>query len=212
MKPHGSLTRARHCKCPPCTAQKTRYTKYWRVAQMRGVKLKVPADPTHRKIHALEAIGYTRRALAAELGVTGSAITNMMSEKFVLARTEVAVEKVYRKLEMKIPEHSPAGRLARKRAKANGWPPPMAYDDIQLGIVAPDSVKVGKIPHNRFDLDEIDYVMQSEDWTWRLSRPEKIEVVRRWMSTGRPQAEICRLTGWHHGRYSPNTNNQEEPS
>lgn len=193
------------CSCGPCRSAQTRYVKQWRLARQRGHQFKVDAAPTHRKIRALNAIGVTNAAIATEAGyASAAAVSNILGEETILARTEVRLEQAYRRLEMTIVPPSRNATRLRNQAKREGWPPPLAYDDIHNNVLADQRPAQLTAPRDRFDPLEVEYVLQYSDWEHarrRLSPLEKIEVVRLWVASGRPEAELCRLTGWREGRY-----------
>lgn len=211
---HGTATMATtgRCSCRPCRDAQTRYVKHWRLARERGHTFMVPSEPTRRKIRALARLGHTFTDVAREAGYAGpAAITNLMTHDVIRAKTEVRLEEAYRRLEMVVPPTTPERAKVQRRAVAEGWLAPLAYDDIQAGIVAETEV-VAAVPHNRFDLDEVETFLQYGDWKRRLSRLEKIEVVRRWTREGRSEASLCRLTGWKEGRYRFTDTTHQEAS
>ena len=197
MSDHGTLTRARYCGCALCVAEQTRYVKRWRRARDLGHDFRVPAGPSQRKIQALHAMGWPIAQIAHRMGRSHQSLTNTLSRDMIKPSTEAAIEEVYRELEMKIPEPSRAVTQARNRARARGWPPPLAWEDIDAGILA----KPEPIPRARLDYDLVEYVMQYHDFAAPMSPREKSEVVRRWVANGRTEHELCQLTGWRQGRY-----------
>lgn len=201
MSDHGTLTRARYCGCEPCVAIQTRYVRYWRRRRSLGHRFTAPIGPTLRKVQALQRLGWTRADIAAEIGRSPQSLTNTLQREVVKADTEAAIEEVFRRLEMKLPPPSRGATRARRRAEAAGWPPPLAWEDIDAGILA--EAEVERWDNDRLDLDLVEYVMQYHDFGARMTPREKTEVVRRWMANGRSERELCQLTGWRPGRYSP---------
>lgn len=201
MSEHGTLTRARSCHCEACTAEQTRYVKFWRLRRARGVKFRVPVGPSLRKVQALQRLGWTRASIAALIGTSPQSLSNTLGRAMIKARTEVAIEDAYRFLEMKVPPDTRESRRARSDAEKAGWPPPLAYDDIHQGILAGGLDVDSVYTHQRFDEDEIEYALQYHDFTRRLSPLEKSEIVRRWKRDGRSERSLCALTGWREGRY-----------
>lgn len=200
---HGSLSMATNygCSCGPCRDAQTRYVKRWRLARARGAKFMVPSAPSVRKLQALARLGHTFSDIAREAGYSGpAAITNLMKRDVIRSATEVRIEEVYRHLEMKIPYMTHHRRLVQQRAIDEGWLPPLAYDDIDLGIVA-EVESTAEVPPGRFDLEVVEDFLQYGTWKRRTSRLEKIEIMRRWLADGRSENELCRLTGWRAGRY-----------
>jgi hypothetical protein len=86
------------------------------------------------------------------------------------------------------------------RARAQHWLPPLAWEDIDAGVLA----EVEREPYtdDRYDEDLVDYVMQYHDFSVRLSPVEKSEIVRRWTRSVGSERSLCQLTGWRPGRYA----------
>ena len=197
---HGTLTAARSCRCDACTAEQTRYVKFWRMRRAQGVRFRVPVEPSLRKVRALQRLGHTRASIAAEVGTSPQSFSNTLGRTMIKATTEIKIEEAFRRLEMVIPADTRESRRTRKEAEAAGWLPPLAYDDIHEGVVAEVPGEKG-YSHDRLDLDLVEDVMQYHDFTVKLSPREKAEVVHRWTTNGRSEASLCRLTGWREGRY-----------
>lgn len=208
MMRHGTATMATtgRCSCRPCRDAQTRYVKRWRLARERGHRFMVPAAPTHRKVKALARLGHTFTDIAREAGYSGpAAITNLMGHDVLRSSTEVRIEEAYRRLEMVVPPTTRERAKIQARAIAEGWLPPLAYDDIQDNVVADQGpAAVSRVPRDRFDEIEIQRMLDG-DWKHRLSPPEKVEALRRWLSWGKSEASLCRLTGWQEGRYRSTT-------
>ena len=197
---HGTLTAARSCHCEACTAEQTRYVKFWRLRRAQGVRFRVPVGPSLRKVQALQRLGHTRASIAAEIGTSPQSLSNTLGREMIKATTEIKIEEAFRRLEMVIPPDTRESRRSRALAEIYGWLPPLAYDDIHEGVVAEVPGEKG-YSHDRLDLDLVEDVMQYHDFTVKLSPREKSEVVRRWVANGRSERSLCALTGWREGRY-----------
>jgi predicted transcriptional regulator len=95
----------------------------------------VDATGTRRRLQALIAIGWTHRALAAELCRSATSLTRSMASGAVTARTARRVSDLYERLWDLQPPHATDDELAafnaaRALAASHSWPPPMAWDDI----------------------------------------------------------------------------------
>lgn len=145
-----------------------------------------------RRLQALMRIGWSMRALAAEVGVYESTLQEALrtadTRQFVRSTLASAVVDAYNRLHLTSPEGRGASR-ARATAAARGYAPPLAWDDIDNDLEPPDGDGV--------HLDEVvvDRILGGE----RLpaTPAEKAEVVRRWLATGRRLADLERLTGWN---------------
>lgn len=199
---HGTLARYQAgCQCLPCRRAKKLYRVEWDRAKAAGIDLLVPAAPTHRKVQALCRLGWSSSDVAKRLGISQQAMARIMKRETIRRATAEKIDAVYRSLEMKIPPETPWTIRNKKHAERMGWPPPLAWEDIEAGILATTELGPRRI-NNRFDLNEIDHVWQSRDWTVPLSPLEKAEILRRWRTTGQSDNALERLTGWVVWRYS----------
>lgn len=178
----------------------------------RGIFRKVSVEPTRRKVQALCALGWSATDVAHTLGITQQSMSKILNRPDQIYRsTALRIDAVYTSWEMSIPPDTPWTRRNRTTALKKGWLPPLAWEDIEAGIIADQGVSRTRIPPDRLDLVEVDTFLQYRDWKRPLSQSEKIEVVRRWLADGRSEASLCRLTGWRQGRYSKPITHQEAP-
>jgi hypothetical protein len=87
---------------------------------------------THRRIRALQAIGWSLRDIAERVGCTGSNIGEVLRHDRVRAKTARAISEVYEDLWNK---PAPEGYRRTKSliaARANGWAPPLAWNDDEI--------------------------------------------------------------------------------
>ena len=199
---HGTLAMATTGRCHEecCQPVAAAYYKRYALLKAQGHRFTVPVDATLRKVQALQRLGHPRARIAAEAGMTPQALSNALAHQIIKARTAARLDAAYRVLEMVVPEENRWTKRARREAEEAGWLPPLAYDDIEQGIVAEVPGEAG-YSHKRLDADLVDYVMQYHDFGVRLSPLEKAEVVRRWTRSVGSEASLCRLTGWREGRY-----------
>lgn len=87
---------------------------------------KVPALGTLRRVQALVAIGWTIAELARRLDIPRLRLDRLDERSHVQAQTARAVDALFRELCM---TPGPSNR-ARRAAERKGWPPPLAWDDI----------------------------------------------------------------------------------
>lgn len=88
-------------------------------------RLRIPNVGTRRRLRALAAIGYSLEHLAKEFGVTVTPVHQWMTRDHVAPETACRVRDVFERLQA-LPGPSNNAAL---RAKAKGWPPPMAWDE-----------------------------------------------------------------------------------
>lgn len=158
-----------------------------------GAEPFVPRIGTTRRIRALMAIGYSHSDLTA-LGIDSRNLVNQQG-RWVTRSTHDHVAALYKDLSRR---PGPTPRAASEAAK-RGYPGPAAWDDIDLDA-EPDVHE--DTDHQADDVDDvaIDRVMAG-DRAVHLSKTERHELARRWAASGRPLAEMERLTGLHAHRY-----------
>jgi hypothetical protein len=98
-----------------------------------------PVDATgaRRRLQALAAAGYSPSVLARRLGLPPTQMTRVMSQRRMTARKVRAIRALYDELWDVPPDQSTkyarAGvTKALRKARACGWPPPLAWDDDQI--------------------------------------------------------------------------------
>jgi hypothetical protein len=116
----------------------------------------VDATGARRRLQALAAIGWSPDLLAAELGRSTSSLRRSMTSPSVTARTARDVAALYERLWNTPPPRHTAGQRAalkaiRDDAATHGWPPPLAWDDIDTDPVTQPATSTP--PPD--DLDEI---------------------------------------------------------
>ena len=126
------------CRCDDCTLFNTEYA-YWRRYQKES--LTVDSEPYRRKLRALHALGWTRPMLAHESGAGAALYQNVMYRRRVHRTTARLIDAQYERLSMRLPAPSTSREradsiLTRRRARAKGWLPPLAWDDIEAGLAA----------------------------------------------------------------------------
>lgn len=98
--------------------------------------LTVDGTGTRRRLQALTVLGWSSHALDAQLGQKRTYVNNLMlREGPILQSTAVKVAALYERLSMTLPPETTRGERvsaskARKHAAAQGWPPPLAWNDI----------------------------------------------------------------------------------
>ncbi|WP_221585583.1 hypothetical protein [Microbacterium sp. G2-8] len=145
----------------------------------------VPALGTRRRLQALVTLGWSPQRIAPRVGLSPTNMTRVMTCDRVSVATHRAVAAAYDELWNIAPPraawhdaaaYSRARRLARERR----WLPPLAWDDPDTDAeppVVPDRVEPtdGDEPV----LDEVAIELACAGEQVRLSKPERLEAVRR---------------------------------
>lgn len=129
---HGTIAgyiahgRTRTPTCDPCRRAKMRYEKARLVTGPR----KVSALGTQRRLQALRALGWSLDDIAVACGYTGGgAFRYLLKSDTVTRATAAKVAAVYEQLALTTPT-SHRAPFCRRHAARQGWPPPLAWDDI----------------------------------------------------------------------------------
>lgn len=151
-----------------------------------------------RRLQALVALGWSMTELGRRLGIKhpGNAILIIKSDRRLTAATARRAAEIFDELCMTLPrEDTRPRRIAairsRNFAKAHGWIPPLALEDLTT-LEAEELQELDDVAIER---------RLSGDRTVRLTKSETVEAVRRWVKTGRSQAELERFTGINAHRY-----------
>lgn len=198
------------CREQCCLVAKAREAKQRRLLVARGHEFQVDCARSRRKVQALAAMGWSAKHVGALLGITQQAMSRILARDTIRATTAERIDRAYDALEMKVPPDDEWTRRTKNRARKEGWQPPLAWDDIDAGILAGGLSAESVYTHQRLDLDEVEYALQYHDFSRRLSPLEKAEIVRRWKRDGRSERSLCQLTGWREGRYRTTTPTTQE--
>lgn len=109
--------------------------------RMYGADTLVDATGTRRRIQGLVALGHTLVALSNELGMSTRYAGKVLIVEKVRPETERAVRDIYERLSMTVPSGWTADRN-RRLAKAKGWAPPLAWDDIDNPAETPQGLGI----------------------------------------------------------------------
>lgn len=104
-----------------------------------GGQAYVDATASRRRLCALGALGWPPRTLAHEIEVSEMTITDIRHERCGKVRlsTHLAIKKLYDRFWNVDPLDYGVNRssvtMTRTRAAREGWPPPAAWDDDEIG-------------------------------------------------------------------------------
>lgn len=194
------------CREDCCRTATRNYHKRLRIEHHRGQRRLISSLGTRRRIEALGALGWTGVQVGAVLGITGEHVRQIRNQSLVTRSLAARVATAYDQLSMQLPpERTRAERhnasRQRNRAKAAGWLPPLAWDDIDDSMDAGYARNAVDVLHRK----AIDEVVVERILSGRpcrtATKAERDEVVARWPRTGRSLAELARLTGWKVERY-----------
>lgn len=182
--------------CTSCGLVERRVRKRNRYRAALGQPASVPALGAVRRIRALRRLGWTVVDIARESGVPEKTLRNPCHRGATVYRTTAeAVATTYERLAMVVPQ---GGYHTRERnyAERKGWPPPLAWDDIDDPTEQPKGRGTGP---RQLDVDEAVVARILAGEKLPANRAEREAVVARWPGT---LAELARRTGWKVERYT----------
>lgn len=164
-----------------------------------GASRRIDPTGTGRRVQALIALGWTYLDIERATGLQDAELRRFAlgHRAYVYSSTHAKVDAAYRRLCMVVPpstnsREKQARTKARNIARRHGWLPPLAWDDIDDPAERPNHRVRDLLP----DDVAIDRVLDG-DFTIRLTRAERLEVVRRWRDSDN---ELERRSGWNVAR------------
>ena len=193
--------------CGPCRLARNHYERFRKYDEQMGRPRLMPTHGLQRRFHALQALGWSGRAIAPVAGYSSDRhLQHALTNQTCLRRTWLAVAGAYELLSMKLPpERTPDERRSvtrvRNYARRQGWPPPLAWDDIDDPNEEPRGVRDGHEDEPDAE-DWLDRILAGERPEPRLIKgPMRVQIVAMWPSTGLSINELERRTGWNPRRY-----------
>lgn len=176
-----------------------------------GAKDPEGTSPARKRLQALVALGWSMSEVGRRLGgafqYPGNAcalFSEIGRSPIMQRRTVDAANALFEELCMTPPpetcqrERISAAR-ARNYARARGWLPPLALDDLTdhpYGVTSTPALSVVE------DVDEIAVLRRmAGDRSVRLNKAEAADLVQRWKASGQPLNECTRITGLKPERY-----------
>lgn len=118
---------------PRCDACRTAWRRYDKRLKAVG-PFTVSTLGSQRRIRALHRLGWSRLDIAQACGYQdGSALKSIMGHPTMSATTAAKVAAAYERMSMR-QGSGPKADWWRRRAEAAGWPPPLAWDDIDRDL------------------------------------------------------------------------------
>lgn len=151
-----------------------------------------------RRLRALTRIGYSMRIVADETGLDMDALKRLRraeGRKFVCNDYAEGVVAVYERLHMTPAPPGRSATRARTDAERHGWPPPLAWDDIDTDPEPPAALYTGP------DIDPVVVMRLLEGQRVDANHAERVEAIRQWVADGNSKAELCKWHGWNDGRF-----------
>ncbi len=178
-KRHGDYAAYRnfHCRCPDAREDWRLYNK--RRRQGRHQPLVIDGTGTRRRLQALVAIGWPGPAIAERIGFDQAMVMRLYHASRVNVATATAVRELYRQLS---DTPGPSWRSPH-RAAANGWVPPIAWDDdtiddpeVSPSLGSPADDIVDEVAVARVHAGQLPF--------GDLTRAEQVELFRRFRDAG----------------------------
>lgn len=165
----------------------------------------VPKLGSVRRVHALQALGWSAEHLSQRLGHSRAYLNvamNRNERRGIHQDTARKIAALYDELSMTFPPETHCTARQRRIAKERGWLPPLAWDEDAIDdpmVIPKDTGYDRKFNGTMMDIDPvvIERVLAG-DVRVHTTPAEKREVVRRWPG---PLNELERLTGWNARRY-----------
>lgn len=183
----------------------TRRVRPWTAEKLLAITLSVDllraaalvdATGARRRLQALVAIGWPMMELARRMDMAPSTFSQFMRSRTVRAINSRRVWELYESMwNQPPPQDTPRQRgvssLACALARAEGWLPPLAWDDDTIDDPAAGAPE----PLEQVDVDDVvvDLCLAGEPTGRPLTVPERLVVARRVHAAGRGSTILSRL-------------------
>lgn len=121
------------CRCRDCVSARSRRKRedYYGARSITGVDVKVSSLGVRRRLEALACMGWSCEAVAVRIGAHPRPVNRWRSGEraHVMRSTHDAIDRVFRELAY-IPAPGRSGQVTRTVAKARGYVPAVAWDDV----------------------------------------------------------------------------------
>lgn len=185
--------------CDSCRKIANQSRKRRKYAESQGRPARVNAAATIRRLRALQSLGHSMPTVAAlaDLPIGTLHRLTWARNQVVQRATAEAVETAYNKLCMAVPIGHYVKR-DRTRAVAKGWLPPLAWLDIEAGVLAPPTSEDNYVDHI-----VVERILNGDMTLCKDANAlEREEVVARWTTTSSSSlADLERRSGWNVTRY-----------
>lgn len=194
---HGSHAGYRAHKgtniCDPCRDAAARYERHRKYASENGRIAFINSQGFRRRLHALQALGWSLTKLSEQLGMDGRSIWRAAhSQPTVTIGVHARMAAVYEQLSMTIPTGGYAER-SRRVAQSKGYIPPLGWDNIDTD---PEP------PANSFDKSTVDHAaiqrVLDGDTTIKPTPTELKHIITTLHARGLTDAQIATRTNTKH--------------
>jgi len=133
--------------CDACRAAASRYRKGVTWDHVNGRRRTVPPHGAVRRLQALQRLGWSMPAIARVTGIDHRVLYAVgRRHTAVLRSTHDAIAAAYEQLSMRLPPETTRNERisavrARRRAERLGYPPPLAWDDIDDPDAQPSGIR-----------------------------------------------------------------------
>ena len=133
---NGNCYAIHKCRCESCMRRSARYAMWRRRMIKRGHSLMLDdARGVHRRLQALIALGWSPRQIGEQAGFGRNWVTQVLIRSTTTMKVVQRVQVAYDALRGHRPPQDTGYQKRTVRqmldlAEANGWVPPVAWDDI----------------------------------------------------------------------------------
>ena len=198
---HGTVAGYNRIPCREecCRRAMAIYRKKWNLDKMYGRDRLIPILGARRRLQALAALGWSNAEVARRMGMNSEHLPHLLRYATHIGQRNAArIAAVYDELSMQLPKpttrhQKQAMSVARNRARRNGWPPPLAWNNIDDPDERPHERREDRRTKTDVDHAVVERVLAGDRLP--MTTAERREVVTRARAKGWSLLQIEERTG-----------------
>lgn len=170
------------CRCRPCKDAAARYERGREWDELQGRPRLVPITGARRRIHALQALGWSAEDLSTRLGFSRAWVNMTIRNNntgYIYRRNHDLIAALYDELCMTFPPETHCTGRQREMARRKGYAPPLAWTDIDDPNEQPKGIRAERPLKTDVDPIAVERNLAGQYPAAELTHAERLEVIRK---------------------------------